>query len=243
MNTQKIIDAVVLMRPEELFAILDGKPMPESLLKDVGGFTIPVPIYYFTKCWEYLLKDPWQKKVQKMVNVAKKNNLKIKDYFKESCGIDLDTIEIPFKKFSYEDFYKADVDQTTYEVCGFKSYDDMIAHNILLDCQLYEASEKFDFIKTEELLKQGANPSADIYDGDLSKIPADPEEREEFMFHYATHAWERISDEESFLCCELQDIVLSNECCSKTEWHHHSDLISWTAHAMMENLLKKYIRE
>lgn len=53
---------------------------------------------------EYQLKDPWQKKVQKKVNIAKKNNLIIKDYFKDSCGIDIDTIEIPFNNFSWEDF-------------------------------------------------------------------------------------------------------------------------------------------
>lgn len=235
------IEAVFLMRPEKLFSLLDGKPMPESLLTDVGGFTIPVPIYYFTKRWEYQLKDPWQKKVQKKVNIAKKNNLIIKDYFKDSCGIDIDTIEIPFNNFSWEDFQKADVEQTTYEVCGFKSYDDMVAHNRLLDCQLFEAVEKFDFIKAEELLKQGASPKAYIFTENLNLIPTDPEEREEFMFRNAIHAWDRVSNESAFLCCELQDIVVNNEHCNKTRFYHHSNLISWAAHEMMEDLLKKYI--
>lgn len=43
---REIVQAVFLMRPDTFFLLIQKHGMPESLMKDVGCFSIPIPIYY-----------------------------------------------------------------------------------------------------------------------------------------------------------------------------------------------------
>lgn len=102
-----------------------------------------------------------------------------------------------------------------------------------IDLDLYCAVERFQFDKVEELLKQGANPRAEIYDGlNDGDVPFD-----------SWSAIDRIDGEVGFLCCETMDFV--RQLLSKqSHWFIgemlFQNLMSLAAHSEMSELLKKY---
>ena len=247
MASRKIINefagAVFSMNAKRMRDILSQNEITEEDLCALEGLSIPVPIYALTRCWELVLNDNWNKKVMPKIRAARRRNQEVKDLFVSQFNINFDSLVIPFKDFSEADFYKCDYNETTEECLGFWNIGNLYKNCREIDLLLYESAVKFDFERTEELLMQGANPLAYIYDEDQSTLPTDEKERENFLDIHGSQLLSLIEMEDSYLACQLQ-----HYCLKYVEDYNYNakdirDLFGFTAHELMFELLLKYIKD
>lgn len=236
---REIVQAVFLMRPDTFFLLIQKHGMPDSLLHDVECCSIPIPIYYLTKCWDHQLKDDWNEDVMEEVKLARENNNRIKTYFEKEWDIDFDKLVIPFYKLECTEMRKAEEDETMEDILYDQDISQLIQNCRAIDLELYVAVEKFQLDRVEQLLKEGGDPQAYLYDGDMKDVPSDPQDKEDFLFDHALQAWWRIEIHASGVGVDCQKIVISNESCDN--WRNYTHLLDWTAHDMMQKLFLEYI--
>ena len=134
-----------------------------------------------------------------------------------------------------DDFYCAWDDETDDDLLFHSKCEFIALGKREIDLDLYCAVQRFQFDKVKELLEQGANPQAEIYDGlNDYDVPSD-----------SWSAIDRIDEEVLYLCCETVDFLrqLFNK---QAYWFlgemlfHH--ILGLAAHLEMERLLEKYVK-
>ena len=154
------------------------------------------------------------------------------EFWKEYYGVDRFP-RIEYRTYSDDNFFCAWDDETDEDLLFHPKVEFLALGKREIDLDLYCAVERFQFDRVEELLKQGANPGAEIYDGlNEGDVPFD-----------SWSAIDRIDGEVCFLCCETMDFV-RQLLGKQAHWFIgemlFQNLMSLAAHSEMSELLKKY---
>ncbi len=179
---------------------------------------IECPIYWISQCWDLVIGKPENWKHSSIVAKRKNDNLEIMRLFRERLNVNFESIDFYNSEIHFFRNYPED---SFYDVF-LEDEEKILANHKKIDAELYVAVNKFDYQTVEELLQAGANPRVEIDDD--------------------TNCWERIGMHTSFLCVNLQHILLSDEK-SLLDYEYFSHLFDWAAHEKMWSLLEKYDKE
>ena len=229
-HTFALLKAVASNDVEQTRALIT-KDECKSIIDDTALFLRPFPLHYVTLCYEAIWRDADERKDKEWALAVQNSTNAMIEFWKEYYGVD------GFPRIEYhiynEDFYCAWDDETDEDIL-FKPKSEFIAFGKReIDLDLYCAVERFQFDKVEELLKQGANPLAEIYDG-LNDNDVN------FDFWSAI---ERIVQEVGFLRCEVTGFM--HQLFSKQAYwilgeELFRNILGLAAHLEMFALLKKY---
>ena len=204
----------------------------KAIIEDIGLFSRPFPLHYVTLCYAAIWRDADDWKDKEWANAAKNSTDVMIEFWKEYYGVD-SFPRIKYRTYCEDDFYCAWDDETDEDIL-FKPKSEFIALGKReIDLDLYCAVERFQFDKVEELLKQGANPRAEIYNGlNDNDVPFD-----------SWSAIDRIDGEVGFLCCETMSSMrqlLSKQAHWFLGEQLFHNILSLAAHSEMSALLEKY---
>ena len=203
----------------------------KAIVDDIALFSRPFPLHYVTLCYEAIWRDAdkWEDKEWALA-VQNATNAMI-EFWKEYYGVD-GFPRIEYRTYCY-DFYCAWDDETDEDILFMPKSEFIAFGKREIDLDLYCAVERFQFDRVEEMLKQGANPRAEIYDGlNDSDVAFD-----------CFSAIERIDFEAWFLRVETMSFL--HQLFSKqAHWFISEQLfhniLSLAAHSEMSALLEKY---
>lgn len=217
---QKAINAAFYANPVKLQKLIDEGHFNVRLLEDTGFMTKPFPIWRIPQCWEAAIGDVshWNKEVQYLITDFRSRVFQVKEIFRKSFNIEFTPID--YRQYT-EDFFAAGPNESIEEALWLDSIEDAYKNGARpIDAELYYAGVQFDFARTEELLKHGANPD----------IPLE---------EYDMYLYDRIATEASFLEVEL-DHVWKFEFRGEVDYEDISHLVGYAAHETMYDLLVKY---
>ena len=218
---KELIEAVFNIDDKRFFKLVADGRLNESVMKDIHFFySLPLPLYYITICWDYILKDynEWKEEYREIVYKRKCQNDKIKFFFINQYGLDMK--DIPFS--NYCDYFFSKPQDATVEDCLWETKDNLISQGFKeIDIELYCSVVKFDYEQVEHLLQCGANPR--------TWIPSEGEDQ----------CMDRIGTECSFLDLELDHVIMGRS--YVTDFYVDMQyLIGLAAHEKMYDLLLKY---
>lgn len=204
----------------------------KAIVDDIALFSRPFPLHYVTLCYEAIWRDADDWKDKDWANAAKNSTNIMLEFWKEYYGVDRFP-RIEYRTYSDDNFYCAWDDETDEDLLFHPKGEFLALGKREIDLDLYCVVERFQFDRVEELLKQGANPGAEIYDGlNEGDVPFD-----------SWSAIDRIDGEVCFLCCETMDFV-RQLLGKQAHWFIgemlFQNLMSLAAHSEMSELLKKY---
>ena len=217
---QKAINAAFYANPVKLQKLIDEGHFNVRLLEDTGFMTKPFPIWRIPQCWEAAIGDVshWNKEVQYLITDFRSRVFQVKEIFRKSFNIEFTPID--YRQYT-EDFFAAGPNESIEEALWLDSIEDAYKNGARpIDAELYYAGVQFDFARTEELLKHGANPD----------IPLE---------EYDMYLYDRIATEASFLEVELRH-VWEFEYRREVDYEDISHLVGYAAHETMYDLLVKY---
>ena len=217
---QKAINAVFYANPVKLQQLIDEGHFPARLLEDTGFMTMPFPIWRIPQCWEDAIGEVshWSKPVQYLIADFKARVFQVKEILRNSFNIEFTPID--YQQYT-DDFFAAGPDESIEEALFLDSIEDAYKNGARpIDLDLYYAGVRFDFARTEELLKQGANPD----------IPLD---------EYDNYLYDRIATEAAFSETEL-DRIWKYGYRYEADYADISRLVGYGAHERMYDLLVKY---
>ena len=217
---QKAINAAFYANPVKFQKLIDEGHFDLRLLEDTGFMTKPLPIWRIPQCWEAAIGvvSHWNKEVQYLITDFKSRVFQVKEILRNSFNIEFSPID--YQQYT-EDFFAAGPNESIEEALWLDSIEVAYKNGARpIDAELYYAGVQFDFARTEELLKHGANPDIPLEEYD--------------MFLY-----DRIATEASFLEVEL-DRVWKYECRGDVDYADISHLVGYAAHETMYDLLVKY---
>ena len=232
-HSEQLILAAYVCDAEKVKQLVAQPEFDKNLIDDIGFFENPFPLYYFTKLAKIVFADDYIDEVMPLVRQLRQNCEQLTSFWKEQFGIDIDDLQIDYRRFSYH-FYCAREGEQDLE--DFAEFSHINARQ--LDYDLFEAAVHFDFGKTKALLQQGANPEFEFYTpSDIIEQGTDKE------WIDSSSLLDRIGSECSFLCtCQVFPIF-------KGYYNHNSifytvpsdadvgDFIGWAAHHEMYDLL------
>lgn len=217
---QKAINAAFYANPVKLQKLIDEGHFNVRLLEDTGFMTKPFPIWRIPQCWEAAIGEVshWNKEVQYLIADFKSRVFQVKEIFRNSFNIEFTPID--YQQYT-EDFFAARSDESIEEALWLDSIDDAYKNGARpIDAELYYAGVQFDFERTEDLLKHGANPDIPLEECDM-------------------YLYDRIATEASFLEVELRH-VWEFEYRREVDYADISHLVGYAAHETMYDLLVKY---
>ena len=236
-NKHALLCAVVLNDVEETRTLL-SKIEDRSLLNDIGLLSKPFPLHYISICNEVIWQeiDEWKDKVEAERN-RDRSRAMVK-FWQEYYGVS-EFEKIDYRVY-YEDFYCTDPDDSDEDILWAPKSKYVEAGSREIDVDLYCAVCKFDFKRTQQLLKLGANPDVDLYETPASDI-------EERGKGDGWHALDHIATEESFLIHETLGLLSQAETdMAKRSWIDEgtiSNILGIAAHSDMYRLLDKYVKK
>ncbi len=228
-HTFALLKAVASNDVDEV-RILIKKDECRTILDDIALFSRPFPLHYITLCYVAIWRDADEWKDEEWANAVKTSTNKMVEFWEEYYGVDIDY----FPHIEYctyrDDFYCAWEDETDDDILMAPKSKFMELGAREIDLDLYCAVSRFQFGKVRELLMQGANPEAEIFDElNDNLVPFD-----------SYSAIDRIDGEVSFLCCETMDFMrqLFNK---QAHWFMgeklFQDILGLAAHSDMYRLL------
>ena len=218
---KEFVEAVFNIDDKRFFKLVEDGRLNESVIKNTNFFySPPLPLYYITICWDYILKDynEWKEEYRDIVYKRKCQNDRIKNFFNEKYGLDMS--DIPFS--SYCDYFFSQPKDASVEDCLGETKESLISQGFKeIDIDLYCRVVKFDYEQVERLLQCGANPR--------TWIPCKGEDQ----------CMDRIGIECSFLNIELDHVIMERSYDTELRISMHN-LIGLAAHEKMYDLLLKY---
>jgi len=222
MKTQKtteIVRAVYEINYDQFMSLYSSGHFTPSLCNDTDA--LPYPLHYITICWDIILGywEEWKEKFQPVLKKRKEENDKFKSFF---SGLGLDMSEVPFSKYC-RCFYCAEPDASIEDcLCETEEYLKGLGFRDI-DIELACCVEKFQFERTEQLLKLGADPLKN-----RSEVKGEFDDCDT-----------RIYNEVQFLYSEMTKTVLGEKGLEVFE-RNLGDLLGLAAHEKMDHLLDKY---
>ena len=220
-ENNEIVEAVFNIDVDRFFKLVADGRLNESVLKDIKLFySPPLPLYYITICWDYILKDynEWKEEYRGVVYKRKCQNDKIKNFFINQYGLDMS--DVPFS--DYCDYFFSQPKDATVEDCLDESKENLMNQGFKeIDIDLYCSVVKFDYEQVEHLLQYGANPR--------TWIPCKGEDQ----------CMDRIGAECSWLDMELNYVILEESYVTDLNVYIQY-LLGLAAHEKMYDLLLKY---
>lgn len=217
----------------DLEGIKDGlkEVSDRSVLEDVNLYSIPTPLYHLTLLNQMVFDTEYWTDIdddkQEAVAWMEERTKCVIDFWREFYGVD----ELPqpkYEDYTIDDFFCAMLEDDDEDILDAPK-DAFIQHGCReIDVDLYLATNRFQFNKAEALLKQGANPCAELKYNE-----------NQYDVDWAYH---RIGAEVVFLALELlplykeafdgQTPILHGE--------EYRDLLGLAEHVKMEKLFEKY---
>lgn len=217
------IQAVFNARPERLNAIIDAGQFNKALLKNIGVFDMPFPIWGITQCWEVIAsKTGWREAIRADVEDFRKRNEEVKRIFIERWNVQFEPIN--YKRY-YQDFNCDAPDETPEDQLVIGSVQELFDAGVRpIDLDLYCAGSKFHLDEAERLLKEGANPAAWLPDPFPSGFQLDGRINDALLLHSSDLA----------SCLYEKD---DNAPVYQWDFRH---LLSWSAYEALYALVEKY---
>lgn len=220
------IKAAFYALPDRLQKIIDaGNFNKDTLFDDVLYYTDMegFPIWRIPQCWKIAIGDVnmYRDSCQDAVRDFVKRNDAVMEIFAREFGVEYTTID--FQKY-HECYYSEEPDWSDEDIISDAEAEVLKKKfgTRPVDVQLFCAVVRFDFPRVKELLEQGANPYATVYDDGSGD------------------AFSRIGDECSYLCTCCLSWAWDTEKYEPLEHHELEDLIGWAAHETMYAWMKKY---
>ena len=231
---QIMIKAVYFNMTDVVMEMAQSRWFNRELLDDIGISEAPFPLYYITLCYKRVM---WGDFIDEVMPVVLEHRKRIDDllaFWEERFGVDIHQT-IDYKKY-WELFFCADENESLKDVllCDPQKYLDNGCR--MIDLELFEAVEKFQFERVKDLLEKGADPDANlIFDGN---------DKDDYL-----NCLERIGNEIFYLSsCEVFPMLEEK----KGEWFVNYDinkdnaignLFGWAAHEDMNSLLMTALPE
>jgi len=228
---QQLINATFMNDYDLVVKLLDSQQYDESVINNIGIFSIPFPLFYVTMCYKRTMWTDFNNDVMPFIIEQRKNIDLLLNMWRDRFGANVDAA-IDYKK--YGEFFFCDDDSYTLEdiFCGI-TIDKYLENGCRqIDLELYASVSKFNFANVRELLELGANPDADL-------IPVDRDD--------ICNCLDRIETECSYLCtCQIFPLIMTEtekvlDNHTNVKFQDICDLIGWAAHEDMCALLKEYI--
>lgn len=225
---QILIKAVFFNMTDVVKEMVKSSRFNKGLLVDIGICDEPFPLYYITLCYKRVM---WEDFIDEAMPLVLEHRKRIDDllaFWEEQFAVDIHQ-KIDYKKY-WELFYCADETESLKDVllCDSQKFLDNGCR--MIDLELFEAVEKFQFERVKDLLEKGADPDA--------KLVFDGNDKDDYL-----NCLERIGNEIFFLCsCEVFPMLEER----KGEWFVNYDinkdnaighLLGWAAHEDMNSLL------
>ena len=225
---QILIKAVFFNMTDVVKEMTQSSRFNRELLDDIGICNVPFPLYYITLCYKRVMWDDFIDEAMPLVLEHRKRIDDLLAFWVEQFGVDIRQ-KIDYKKF-WEMFFCAEETESLKDVllCDPQKYLDNGCR--MIDLELFEAVEKFQFERVKDLLEKGADPNANLF--------FDVNDKDDYL-----NCLERIGNEIFFLCsCEVFPMLEER----KGEWFVNYDinadnaighLFGWAAHEDMNSLL------
>ncbi len=217
----------------DLEGIKDGlkEVSDRSVLEDVNLYSIPTPLYHLTLLNQMVFDTEYWTDIdedkQEAVAWMEERTKRVIDFWLEYYGVE----EIPpvqYEKYTEDDFFRAWLEDDDEDILDAPK-DAFIQHGCReIDVDLYLATNRFQFNKAEALLKQGANPCAELKYNE-----------NQYDVDWAYH---RIGAEVVFLALELLPLYKEAFDGQTPTLHgeEYRDLLGLAEHVKMEKLFEKY---
>lgn len=217
----------------DLEGIKDGlkEVSDRSVLEDVNLYSIPTPLYHLTLLNQMVFDTEYWTDIdddkQEAVAWMEERTKCVIDFWREFYGVD----ELPqpkYEDYTIDDFFCAMLEDDDEDILDAPK-ESYIQHGCReIDIDLYLAADRFQFDKAEDLLRQGANPCAELHYSENSD--------------YGDWAYHRIGAEVVFLALEL--LPLYKEAFDgqtpTLQGREYGDLLGLAEHVKMEKLFDKY---
>lgn len=224
---QQLLNAVYYNDLERLKKLIDENPEAKAYINDCQVFDDqPLPLYYITYCWSRTLSLNFIEEIMPFIKEMRKKVDAMLEYWTEQFGI------APFEIIDYQRYHQhffCEAPGSTFEDISLDPAESFTTAGCRMeDLELYAAVCQFRFDETLKLLKEGADPNADLRSAkDIEEGRDDP-----------YNCMNRIADECSYLCtCEVIPTLMKKQHIGKIEI---GDLIGWAAHEDMLKLLEEY---
>lgn len=217
----------------DLEGIKDGlkEVSDRSVLEDVNLYSIPTPLYHLTLLNQMVFDTEYWTDIdedkQEAVAWMEERTKRVIDFWLEFYGVD----ELPqpkYEDYTIDDFFCAMLEDDDEDILDAPK-DAFIQHGCReIDVDLYLATNRFQFNKAEALLKQGANPCAELKYNE-----------NQYDVDWAYH---RIGAEVVFLALELLPLYKEAFDGQTPTLHgeEYRDLLGLAEHVKMEKLFEKY---
>lgn len=217
----------------DLEGIKDGlkEVSDRSVLEDVNLYSIPTPLYHLTLLNQMVFDTEYWTDIdedqQAAVAWMEERTKRVIDFWLEFYGVD----ELPqpkYEDYTIDDFFCAMSEDDDEDILDAPK-DAFIQHGCReIDVDLYLATNRFQFNKAEALLKQGANPCAELKYNE-----------NQYDVDWAYH---RIGAEVVFLALELLPLYKEAFDGQTPTLHgeEYRDLLGLAEHVKMEKLFEKY---
>ena len=217
----------------DLEGIKDGlkEVSDRSVLEDVNLYSIPTPLYHLTLLNQMVFDTEYWTDIdedkQAAVAWMEERTKRVIDFWLEFYGVD----ELPqpkYEDYTIDDFFCAMLEDDDEEILDAPK-EAFIQHGCReIDVDLYLATDRFQFNKAEALLKQGANPCAELH------YSGNPD--------HGDWAYHRIGAEVVFLALELLPLYKEAFDGQTPTLHgdEYRDLLGLAEHVKMEKLFEKY---
>ena len=217
----------------DLEGIKDGlkEVSDRSVLEDVNLYSIPTPLYHLTLLNQMVFDTEYWTDIdddkQEAVAWMEERTKCVIDFWREFYGVD----ELPqpkYEDYTIDDFFCAMLEDDDEDILDAPK-DAFIQHGCReIDVDLYLATNRFQFNKAEALLKQGANPCAELKYNE-----------NQYDVDWAYH---RIGAEVVFLALELLPLYKEAFDGQTPTLHgeEYRDLLGLAEHVKMEKLFEKY---
>lgn len=217
----------------DLEGIKDGvkEISDRSVLDDVNLYSIPTPLYHLTLLNQMVFDTEYWTDIdddkEEAVAWMEERTKCVIDFWREFYGVD----ELPqpkYEDYTIDDFFCAMLEDDDEDILDAPK-DAFIQHGCReIDVDLYLATNRFQFNKAEALLKQGANPCAELKYNE-----------NQYDVDWAYH---RIGAEVVFLALELLPLYKEAFDGQTPTLHgeEYRDLLGLAEHVKMEKLFEKY---
>ena len=161
--TKMAVHAAFYMEPVILQQLLQDGKFETNLLNNIkdSGVDGMFPIRYITKCWDIVLRpEAFKKETRDFVSWLRLRNNQVKNFYRH-WGFDIDKLNI--------EYWDYDLNYTVFDDYEEEFINDAIdkygeAGTREIDVQHYMAGMKCNIPKVKQLLEEGANTEAPIYD-------------------------------------------------------------------------------
>lgn len=217
----------------DLEGIKDGlkEVSDRSVLEDVNLYSIPTPLYHLTLLNQMVFDTEYWTDIdddkQEAVAWMEERTKCVIDFWREFYGVD-ELAQPKYEDYTIDDFFCAMLEDDDEDILDAPK-DAFIQHGCReIDVDLYLATDRFQFNKAESLLKQGANPCAELKYNE-----------NQYDVDWAYH---RIGAEVVFLALELLPLYKEAFDGQTPTLHgdEYRDLLGLAEHVKMEKLFEKY---